>query len=595
MTNPWNTCNEVVGRLRSEASEEQAHAEASLLFARAILESPPQDAQQARLLVTDLLNIRSLVDLRKGMSRPLLLLLFTAGLILLITCANIAGLLLARGRARQNEVATRFAVGAPRSRIVRQLLIESLLLSSCGGALGILLAYGVSPLLPGILSELSGKRDWLNPALTLGMDPTPDARVLGFSIALTVLTGLVFGLLPAIRATPANLVSTLRQTSSTRVSGFFRLRTGKTLVGLQVGMSMVLLIGAGMLLKTVANLKAVHVGYEPEGLLFVTTDPNRSGSGLVESGLNRLQALPGVRSVTVSQWPIYNNAEPKFAVCVPGSTPSEDSLDLEPIAPRFFETWGVRLVDGRDFNSASEQAAIVNEAFAKKFFGGKRAVGHELSLGRCPGKPRTIVGIVADHKDRERVPVMPMVYIPYARTTAPSTFAIRTSGESRFQVPTVRRLMSELSASVDGDVITGIDYKNRNLRQERLLAGFLLFFGMLALVISCLGIYGMLVYTVARRTPEIGLRMVLGAQWSDVVSMVIVESLTPVAVGVAMGVIVAFALTRSVQSMLFGVSISDPSVLSGAAALFLITAAIAAFAPARRASRINPMRALRYE
>jgi hypothetical protein len=299
-------------------------------------------------------------------------------------------------------------------------------------------------------------------------------------------------------------------------------------------------------------------------------------------------------------------------------------MDIEPVAPRFFQTWGVRLLRGRDFTAFDQhvptsvnpndagggrffaygdaaarvsRVAIVNETFARKFFGQGDPIGQELGIGQCPGDRKVIVGVVADHLDRQRVAITPMVYVPFPSpgTTPFATFAARATGDSQRLVAPLRRLMADTRAQVDGDVMTGLAYREREWRRERMLSGFLVFFGVLALGISCLGVYGILGYIVSLRTPELGIRMALGAQRFAVIRMVVAESVAPVALGMGIGLTTALMLTRWVESILFGVSTQDPWTIAGAAALLLLTAAAAAFVPARRAALTDPMAALRYE
>jgi predicted permease len=389
----------------------------------------------------------------------------------------------------------------------------------------------------------------------------------------------------------------MKQANGTIGSGRFRFNTGKLLVGIQVGLSMLLLVGAGLFVRTLLNLRSVPVGYNRDGLLFVEVDPSRSPATFIQDTLRTLENMPGVAAAAVSQWPIYNNAQPRLPICVPGY--GQQGMDFEPVSARFFEVWGVRILHGRDFIPSQDigKNVIVNESYVKAFLGGQNPIGQQLGVGQCPGNPRTIIGVVADHLDRQRVEVKPMVYgaYPFPRQIAPSTFAIRTAGDVRPLVPVLRRLMQDSSASVDGDVMTGIAYVEREWRCERLMAAFLTFFGALALVISCLGIYGMLAYTVTWRTPEIGIRMALRRPPVGRGSNGGPGNPVSVTAGLLCGSIAALALMRSIEALLFGVSKADPVSTIAASLLLVLTAAAAAFMPARRASRIDPMRALRYE
>jgi hypothetical protein len=271
-------------------------------------------------------------------------------------------------------------------------------------------------------------------------------------------------------------------------------------------------------------------------------------------------------------------------------------MDIEPVSPGYFETWGVRLLVGRDFTAQDAGGnVIINDAFARTFFPGENPIGQQIGIGSCPGSTRSVIGVVEDHRDRQRVEVAPMVYGMYRLRTAPTTFAVRTGNDARFVIPVIRRLLQEHGATVDGDVMTGTEYLEREWHRERLLAACLVTFGILALVISCLGIYGTLSYLVTWRTPEIGIRMALGARTSAVKVMVLRESLLPVVVGIVLGCGAAFGLSRFLESLLFGITAQDLRSTILAAGVLIAAAGIAAFVPARRASRIDPMHALRHE
>ena len=592
----WNSCGNMIGRLHVGVSDEQARAEADVLLRDAIQSNPPKDTQDARMILTRLTDHRSLVRLRERVSTPLLLLLSSVSVILLIVCANLAGLLLARGHARRKEIATRLALGAPRGRVVRQLLTESLVLALAGGAAGIGLAFVLSPALPGLLTKLSGNFTLSGaPGPPLAVDLSPNLHVLAVSGVVTLLTGILFGVLPALRTSRLDLVSAMKQTSAVPSGGGVHWRSGKALVVVQVACSMSLLIGAGLLIQTFLNLRAVPVGYEPDRLLFVTIDPFNLPRQFVEQSVSRLQAVPGVTAATASMWPLYNNGGPndKLPICVAGA---EQSIDVEQVFPRFFETWGVRFKQGEDFAATAGPVAIVNEAFATKFFVGQQALGQTIATRGCGGTSRTIVGVVANSLDRQRAELVPMVYVPYpSRGIEPTTLALRTAGDPRTLLPAIRRIVGALDTRIDGDVTTGVDYRESRFVQERLLAGLLVCFGAIALMISCLGVYGLLAYMVSRRTPEVAVRMALGAQPFDVIGLIIRESLGSVVVGIVLGLIAALALTRVLESVLFGVSRYDPLTIAAATMVLALTATAAAFVPARRASRTDPMSTLRYE
>jgi predicted permease len=611
----WRACREVVAQIGPGVSDERLRAEGQGLLTQAMLVSPPLNGKGARLLVTPLRDSVGPSALRKQASPPLFLLIGAAGLILASTCANLAGLMYARGHARQKEVAARLAVGASRARIVRQLVTESLFVSVVGGCLGVGLAYAAGPWLPDLLGELAG-RNWLNPALTPGVNLSPDRRVLLFAIAITLATGLIVGLLPALRTTRIELISMMKCVP--RNGGRHRIKMGKTLVCVQVAFSMLLLVGAGLFVRTLLNLIAVPVGYTPDALAFVTVDPRGTSQTFIQDTLRRFEGLPGVAAATVSQWPIYNNAQPKFPVCPPRYGGGEYGMDIEPVAPGFFETWGVRLLIGREFTLADQhyapagertffefgeaaarpsRVAIVNETFVKTFLGEQNAIGQEVGIGTCPGGRKTIVGVVADHLDRQREAITPMVYVPFPfpGLTPVVTFAVRTKADSKLLIDPMRRLAADAGAPVDGDVMTGAAYREREWRKERLLSGFLVVFGLTALAISCLGVYGILEYLVTLRTSELGIRMALGAPRSGIVRMVLGEPIVPVVSGMALGVTAAALVARWLASVLFGVTPLDLWTITAAASLLLLTALAAALIPARQASSIDPMSALRHE
>jgi predicted permease len=588
----WNACDAVIARLRPGVSDEQARAESETLVAQAILANPPD--QPYELPRITLINLdRGQNALRKLASLPLLILTCTTVVILLIACANIAGLLLARGTARRKEIATRLALGAARSRIVRQLLTEGLLLSAIGATAGIAIAYVASPWLPRLLTQQNSFGFG-----GLGVTIRPDARVAGFSLLLAVLTALLFGLAPALHATRMDLLAMMKIDAPARRR--FHFASGKIMLAVQVTLSMLLLTGAGLFIRTLLNLRAVPMGYQPKGLLYFVVDNGGKGVGTIDEVIERLKSVSGVTSATASMWPLFTSAPDTYLqVCVPGDASynfDDRFADSDVILPQFFKTWGVPVLRGRDFVSTDRPGqVIVNEAFVKRFLAGEAdPIGQTIHLG--PGcAAATIVGVAANSTDRPRITPRPFVYRRYAQPPPQVTFAVRTRGTSAAVAPALQDLLSNLNVTVDEGVTTGEQYRNDTMLQERLFAGLLSAFGSVALFIACLGIYGMLAYLVTRRTAEIGIRVALGAQRTDVMRMVIRESLAPVTLGLIVGIAAAGALTKFAASVLFGVSRNDPWTIAGAGLVFLLTAAVAAALPARRASGIDPMRALRHE
>jgi len=589
----WGTCS-LIARVKQDASEEPARLAAEAVVHRFIQDKPPKESYELpRLWMTDV--SRGMDSLRTATSRPLLILFSMVVATLLIACANVAGLVAARGEARRREIATRFAVGASRSRIVRQLLTESLLLCSLGGTLATALVYASSPFLPALLGEIAEIPSGGAPSrhAILAVQTAPDLRVLGFAILAIVLTAVAFGLAPALRSARSGLATAMKPGSMPRTSRRFTVPAGSLMIGGQVVLSLWLCVAAGLFVRSLFNLWAVPIGYNPDRLLYVTTD-NITTRALVDDVLRRLRGLAGVETVAASQWPLFTNAERATRVCIGGTR--EELVDSDRVTSRFFEAWGTPFVAGRDFGEIGESSIVVNRTFAKRFLTGD-PLGQVVSLLGCPGRPMTVIGVVADHTDRPRVEITPMVYMSYRLVgpTQPMTFTLRTSSDSTAMVPTLRRVISEFPTAVGGDVTTGIEYRDRSLTQVRALSGLVTFFGVLAVLLSCLGIYGVLAFTVYRRRSEIGVRMALGARVPHVIRAVASQSLVGVALGIVIGTLVTVGATGVVSKILFGVSPTDPWILIASATVLLATAAVAMAAPLRRACRTNPLEALREE
>jgi predicted permease len=585
----WNGCQAVLGILRPGVSAEQARVDTETLIDRAILADPPREEWIApRVRIEDL--GRGFDTLRKAAGEPFGLLVAVSILILLIACANLAGLLLARGAARQREIATRLALGASQGRVVRQLMTESLTISAIGGCAGAAIAYGCSPLLPKLFQQFNYYQ-----FANLGVGFRPDTRVFLFSAALAGLTGLLFGLIPALRTVRAALVAAMKGSPTSRR---FRFTSGRMMLAAQVAFSMVLLIGAGLLLRTLWNLQSVPMGYDPNGILYFTvaTPPNRQE--FVSRVTEQLGSLPGVASATVSIWPLFTSAPDTYLqVCAAGDQPKsfdDHFADSDYILPRFFETWRVPLLSGRDFRAGEPlDNVIVNDAFVRRYLTGT-PLGASVRLGpKC--ESAAIVGVVANSTDRPRITPRPFVYRPYAYQPTQLTFTVRAAGDPSTLIAPARRIVADLNTRVFDPLTTGVDYRNRTMNQERLFSALLSVFGGLALFIAFVGIYGMTAYMVRRRTPEIGIRMSLGARPSDVIRLVIRQALAPVAAGAAAGSFASIALAKLLSSILFGVSRGDPAAIAAAAFLLVLTAISGAAGPAWIASRIDPKQALHYE
>lgn len=630
----WQMCR-VFGRLRPGVSDQQARAEVEPWLRQAAIESteamnrmtrrpPPVNYELPRLWIMD--AARGLGTLRATMATPLVILMAVVVSILLIACANIAGLLIVRGAAREREIATRLAIGASRGRIVRQLLTESLLLSAAGGLAGIVVAFALARLSPALMSRFMPTLYGAN--RQLGVIVTPDLRVLLFSALVTLATGVVFGCLPALRSTRVDLMSSIRQPILGGRSRS-RVRADKALVAVQAALSLLVIVGAGLFLRTIGNLRATPLGYEPGGLLYARVEPRTGGvqtpqrAAFFKQAIQHLETLPGVVSVTATDSPPLGRAatiflgEPGGTICMPGFTPAspaEAFAAFAGVSPRYFETMRSRLVAGREFDWLDGEfaalapggtvdpqrprlPAIVNEAFARKFLAGRNPLDSRFG-SNCPTQPTAIqiVGVVADSRNLPRQPAQARVYVPMGGSINVVTLILRTAGRPEAMIPVVRRAMGELSVHVPtfGE-ITPIELREQQMQQERLLTTLLLAFGAVALLLSSIGIYGMLAYLVTRRTSEIGIRMALGAGRREVALMVIQESVAPVGIGLAIGAGATIVGARWIDTLLFGISAHDPATLAGAAVVFLAISAAAAFLPTRRAVQIDPLRALRTE
>jgi predicted permease len=596
---------QVMGRLKPEVSAERARAGLEIAFQQSAAEgwtmSPAQGKQTQeprdtpRLRAAD--GSQGLTDLRRKHARSLTILMIIAGLVLLIACANVANLLLARAATRQKEIAVRLAVGAGRLRLVRQLLTESVLLASIGGALGAVLAYWGKDLLLAL-------QPWGGTELAL--DLRLDFRVLGFMTAVSLLTGLLFGLAPALRAPRIDLVPALKNTARNSNSGA-RSSLSKALVVAQVALSLVLLIDAGLFTRTLRNLQSLESGFNVENLVTFGLNPKLNNypseqiAQLFQRLLERLEALPDVRSATLSQSPILGGSRNDSSISVPGQTPQpgEDRRALvNEVAANFLDTLEIPILRGRGLslrdNERAPKVGVINQALARKYFGNEDPIGKRIGLD----DQIEIVGVAQDAKYFElRGEMPPTVYLPYFQAPAGSAyFAVRTTGEPTAMYALIRQTLREIDGSLPiSDLHTVRQQVERGWAQERLFASLSGFFGMLALSLASIGLYGVMAYSVARRTNEIGIRMALGAQRRAVIRLVIIDSLLLVALGVGLGLTTALATTRLISSQLFGLTPTDPLTITLATSMLIMAAGVASYLPARRASCVDPLTALRYE
>jgi len=543
--------------------------------------------------------------LRTEYQRALTILLVITGLVLLIACANVANLLLARSAARQREIAIRIALGLRRGRLMRQLLTESLVLSLTGAALGILFAQWGARLLIRFLSTTNDH---------VSLDLTIDLRVLAFTAGVAILTGLLFGLAPAWKGTRVDPQSAMKANARGVIEGS-KFGLGKALVVTQVALSLLLVVGAGLMLTTFFKLETIDAGFERNHILLASVDlrsghysPEREGAVLQEM-LGRLRALPGVRAASASAITPISGWRWSQDLQIDGYTAKsreDTNVWLNRVSDRFFETLGTGLLAGRDFNAhdtlQSLQVVIVNQTLARKFFAGQNPIGRRIRLeeGSKLSDPIEIIGVVHDAKYRElRDEIPPTAYLPAIQgpfLMLPVTLELRiAAGPPTALIPGVKSAVAEVNRDVSLQFTTLATQIDESLTRERLLATLSAFFGALALLLATIGLYGVMSYNVARRRNEIGIRMALGAEQTKVLNMVLREVAILIGVGLTIGLVAALATTRFVASFLYGIKSTDPLTLSVSAGVLAIVATIAGYLPARRASRLDPMAALREE
>jgi predicted permease len=604
----------VMGRLKPGATREQARASLAGTFQAKAFEIQPPPSRETDVTELDpkdypVLMQRSgaqgLTESRRVYSSSIYILMGVVALVLLIACANVANMLLARSAARSSEITMRLAMGAGRWRLVRQLLTESMLLAFVGGAVGVLFAIWGTDALAAI-GESGG--DVLPEGITYGLN----VRVLLFTLAVSMVTGALFGLAPALRATRLDLTSAMKE-SSRGTAGISRSRLSKTLVVAQVAMSLLLLFGAGLFLRTVHNLQSVELGFNQENLLVFTLRPGKAGyekdrlHEFYRTIFERIEATPGVAAATFCRVPLVANNTFDSGVILPGETPQsgeEHITNMQIVRDNFFETMGIPLLAGRGFDDrdvdGSQPVAVVSEKFARDFFPegnvlGQRVGFDEKSLGKYE-----IVGVVRDTKYSSlREDIAPIFYASARQETdniGTMYFEVRTHGDPAAFAPIARKIVSGVDAGIPvTDVTTQEAQAARTVAQERVFADMLTFFGALAVLLAAIGLYGVMSYSVAQRTNEIGIRMALGAETGGVLRMVVAQGLKFAVIGLVIGSVATLGLTRFIEGQLYGVTASDPLTFAVVGALLLGVAIVACWIPALRAARVDPMVALRTE
>ena len=606
MTTMWMR---VIGRVKEGVTEAQASTRTDDLFHRLLVEEQgsdvtPEFEEAISKLDMELMSFGGgFANLRRRFAEPLLILMGVVGLVLLIACANVGNLLLARASGRRREVALRMALGSSRGRLVRQLLTESLILALAGGAVGLLMTRWTMDILLGFLSR---------GASAIPLQVPLDGRVLGFTLTVSVLTALLFGLVPALRATRVDLNASLRNQATAVLGGRDGWKLRKALVVAQVAISLLLLIGAGLFLRSLANLRSQETGFVSEGVLLLEIDPR--GGGYTEEQLphlyddlvERIESIPQVRSASLSLFHLFRNARWRTAISIDDYSPQKDEdlgIEATMVTPGYFETVGAPVILGRPIapkdRDGAPKVVVVNETFARHFFGEESPLGKRFGIdGDESSRDLEIVGVAKDivyYNYRDETPRF--VYFPVMQTLDYlESLEVRTAGDPTAVIPLVRQAVNEAGENLPIVEVKTLDEQiDRSLRDDKLVSQLTSFFGLLALLLASIGLYGVLAYGVAQRTNEIGIRIALGAGRVQVLWMILRDGMVLVGLGILIGIPASLATTRLASSLLFGLGAADVWTMFGATLVLCLVALFAGYLPAWKASRLDPSTSLRYE
>ena len=593
----------MMGRIKPGVSSETSQASLNVALNAAVRATMDvkKDNQLPRLVLRD--GSRGQNPSIEGFAKPLVVLMALAGLVLLLACANLANLLLARAGVRQREMSVRLAMGAGQGRILRQMMTESLLLSFLGGASGLLLAWLVRNTIPRLLSNA-----WDPPAFSARLS----WPIFAFAAAVSVLTGIVFGLAPAWKSTRVEVSSSLKESGQT-VTRRRRGLGGKAIVAVQVALSMLLVIGAGLFVRTLMQLGRTPLGFRSHNLLLFSVDlpetryPLAASTPILQRLDEKFASVPGVQAEALTELPLISGSARNSTLIPEGQQKEAEgnpSALTNRVGAHFFETFGIPIIAGRVFTMQdapnSPKVAIVNQSLAQKYFPNANPIGKTFQTGGRHPFTVEIVGVCGDARYyRVRKEVQPTFYTPYWQVDEgvhDATFAISTQLDGHALLPSLRDAIRQIDTNLPMlDVRTQDEQIAANLRQERIFAVLSSGFGVLALALACVGIYGIMAYSVANRRNEIGIRLALGAQPRQVRTMILRESTWLSVAGIVAGVGTALFLTRLVKSMLYGIQPNDPLTISCGVLLLLAVALAASWIPARRAARVQPMEALRHE